>query len=137
VSPVMLQAAERRVYLPQVGFTESFNVSVATALTLQRLLDMQPSYRGHMGEDERAQLRERWYTQLAPTHERRDEFKQFVHKGNRGEIHWTEKDLRPREEGRIPRVTPQQRRKMREAGQREVNMTKERPGNDDEQKQPT
>ncbi|KAG3124631.1 hypothetical protein PC128_g27454, partial [Phytophthora cactorum] len=39
VSPEMLRAAHRRVYLPLFGFSESLNLSVATALVLQRLLD--------------------------------------------------------------------------------------------------
>ncbi|KAG4032511.1 hypothetical protein PC123_g28869, partial [Phytophthora cactorum] len=35
VSPEMLRAAHRRVYLPLFGFSESLNLSVATALVLQ------------------------------------------------------------------------------------------------------
>ncbi|KAG3046508.1 hypothetical protein PI124_g24427 [Phytophthora idaei] len=38
----MLRAAHRRVYLPLFGFSESLNLSVATALVLQRLLDWFP-----------------------------------------------------------------------------------------------
>ena len=42
----MLEAADRRIYLPMFGFTESFNLSVAAALVLQRLLDAVPESRG-------------------------------------------------------------------------------------------
>ena len=137
VSPAMLAAAERRVYLPQFGFTESFNVSVATALVLQRLLDLAPEWRGKMGEEERAELRDRWYRTLAPRVERREDYGQWVERGNRGEIEWKEADLRPKEECRLPRVTPRQRQKMLEKGEREVLLAKGAVGAGDEQKHPT
>ena len=44
----MLEAADRRIYLPMFGFTESFNLSVAAALVLQRLLDAVPESRGRL-----------------------------------------------------------------------------------------
>lgn len=65
VSAELLAAAERRLYLPMHGFTESYNLSVATGLLLQRLFDAEPGLRGSMGEDERSALRARWYRQLA------------------------------------------------------------------------
>ncbi len=40
VSQEMLTAADERIYIPMVGFTESFNLSVATALVLQRVFSM-------------------------------------------------------------------------------------------------
>lgn len=43
VSEEMLHAADRRVYMPMNGFAESFNLSVATALVLLRLLDATPN----------------------------------------------------------------------------------------------
>ncbi|KAG6622548.1 RNA methyltransferase, TrmH superfamily protein [Phytophthora cinnamomi] len=64
VSPEMLLAAHRRVYLPLFGFTESLNLSVATALVLQRLLDWFPEVRGDLDEQEKQSIRERWYPQL-------------------------------------------------------------------------
>ena len=48
VSAAMLRAADRLVFLPMHGFTESLNVSVATALVLQRLLDACPESRGQL-----------------------------------------------------------------------------------------
>ena len=84
VSPAMLAAAERRVFLPQNGFSESFNVSAATALVLQRLLDLCPEAVGEMGEEERRGLRRQWYTALAPTVGMREEYARWVQKGERG-----------------------------------------------------
>jgi hypothetical protein len=42
VSEEMLKEADRRVYLPMYGFTDSFNLSVAMALLVQRLFYMCP-----------------------------------------------------------------------------------------------
>ena len=42
VSEEMLEAADRRVYLPMYGFTDSFNLSVAMALLVQRLFYLCP-----------------------------------------------------------------------------------------------
>lgn len=64
VRPQFFEACERRVYLPMAGFTESFNISVATALCLQRLFDLCPDARGDMSEEERAELRELWVSRL-------------------------------------------------------------------------
>ena len=43
-----LRWADRLIFLPMHGFTESLNVSVATALVLQRLLDACPESRGQL-----------------------------------------------------------------------------------------
>ncbi|EGZ11067.1 hypothetical protein PHYSODRAFT_337829 [Phytophthora sojae] len=64
VSSEMLRAAHRRVYLPLFGFSESLNLSVASALVLQRLLDWFPEVRGDLDEQEKQSIRERWYPQL-------------------------------------------------------------------------
>jgi tRNA G18 (ribose-2'-O)-methylase SpoU len=42
VSPAFLAAADKRVFIPMVGFAESFNLSVATALVVQKLFDICP-----------------------------------------------------------------------------------------------
>lgn len=42
VSQEMLREADKRIFLPMYGFTESFNLSVATALVLSRLFDHCP-----------------------------------------------------------------------------------------------
>lgn len=64
VSPEMLRAAHRRVYMPLFGFSESLNLSVATALVLQRLLNWFPEIRGDLDEQEKQQLRAKWHPQL-------------------------------------------------------------------------
>jgi len=71
VSAELLAAADRRVYLSMRGFTESFNLSVATALMLQRCFDAEPSLVGAMDEVERADLRRAWFRQLAGDDEAR------------------------------------------------------------------
>ena len=63
-SDEMLQAADKRVYLPLRGFADSLNISVATALVLQQLFVLDPSVVGSMPEEERRGLREKWFTQL-------------------------------------------------------------------------
>ena len=74
VSAAMLGAADRLVFLPMHGFTESLNVSVATALVLQRLLDACPESRGQLPPKERDALRRQWYDSLARTEAQRREF---------------------------------------------------------------
>lgn len=71
VSPAMLRACHRKVYLPMHGFTESFNLSVATALLLQRLFDICPSARGEMDEVERRGLRLQWFEHLVRSNPRK------------------------------------------------------------------
>ncbi len=65
VSAEAIAAAERRLYLPLAGFTESFNLSVSAALLLQRLFDACPEMRGDLSEAQRAALRAVWYPKLA------------------------------------------------------------------------
>lgn len=64
VSAEMLNAADKRVYFPIFGFTESLNLSVATALVLQRLFDWFPAIRGDLSEQEKQDIRARWYPQI-------------------------------------------------------------------------
>ena len=120
VSPTFLAASSRLVFLPMCGYTESFNVSVATALTLQRLFDICPAARGAMDDAERREVRRLWYGLLAGRDERRDVFEGWVEAGERGELRWSEEDLRPKEEGRVPRISRAQRRRVKEAGEREI-----------------
>ena len=56
VSPEMLEAADQHVYLPIYGFGSSLNLSVATALIVQRIFDLAPHYHGQMSEEERKAL---------------------------------------------------------------------------------
>lgn len=65
VSPEMCAAASTAVFLPMQGFSESFNVSVAGALAIQRLMDLIPESVGDLRAAEKAQLRKTWYAHLA------------------------------------------------------------------------
>ena len=59
-----MQAAAKRIHLPMFGFTESFNLSVATGLVLQRLFDVCPEAHGSLSDQELRDLREDWYRRL-------------------------------------------------------------------------
>ncbi|MEM8711542.1 MAG: RNA methyltransferase, partial [Planctomycetota bacterium] len=65
VSEKILEVADRRLFLPMRGFTESFNLSVATALMLQRCFDADPTLVGAMSDEERNELRPYWFDRLA------------------------------------------------------------------------
>lgn len=81
VTDEMLQAADRRIYLPMFGFTESFNLSVAAALVLQRLLDAVPESRGRLPAEEMDRLRRSWYSSLARSDAAREEFARLADLG--------------------------------------------------------
>lgn len=67
VSPAMLAAADARVHLPIYGYSESYNLSVATALVLQRVMDAVPECRGDFTPARRDELRQRWFGLLGST----------------------------------------------------------------------
>ncbi|MDP7063047.1 MAG: RNA methyltransferase [Planctomycetota bacterium] len=67
VSEEMLQAADKRIFLPMYGFTESFNLSVATGMLLQRLFDICPEAHGNLTADQRNTIRASWYSKLGGT----------------------------------------------------------------------
>ena len=83
VSQTMLSAADRRIFLPMSGFTESLNISVAAALILQRLLDA-AAYGGTQGglpKEELDALRVAWYGQLARSADQLTTFMQLAAAG--------------------------------------------------------
>ncbi|GMH46540.1 hypothetical protein TrRE_jg4001 [Triparma retinervis] len=61
----MLDAADKRVYLPLSGFADSLNLSVAAAMVIQRLFFMKPSLEGDITDEEKGELRSVWYPCLA------------------------------------------------------------------------
>ncbi len=71
VSEQMLSAADAHVYLPIFGFGSSLNLSVATALIMQRVFDLAPHYRGQMPAAERAAIRMQWFVRLAVSDQQR------------------------------------------------------------------
>jgi len=60
----MLKEADMRVYLPLRGFADSLNLSVATALVVHHLFLLDPTLQGAMSEEERRNLRKKWYAKL-------------------------------------------------------------------------
>jgi len=74
----MLDNCDMRVYLPLTGFADSLNLSVAAALILQRLIDMDPSLMGSMSATERDGLRAKWYPKLARSPAEETEYKQMA-----------------------------------------------------------
>jgi tRNA(Leu) C34 or U34 (ribose-2'-O)-methylase TrmL len=64
-STEILEASDKRVYLPLRGFADSLNLSVATALVVHHLFILDPSLIGAMSEDERIEIRRKWYAKLA------------------------------------------------------------------------
>ena len=81
ISQVMSDAADVRVFLPMWGFTESFNISVATALVLSRILDATAANRGALPAEEMGRLRREWYAGLARTDEQRTAFSALADRG--------------------------------------------------------
>jgi len=97
VSQEMLQEADRRVFLPMFGYTESFNLSVATALVMQRVLDACPEARGDLSLEVTTRLRSEWYGNLARSEDQKEEFRQLA--ASRGVEPF--KDVRRTDEHRI------------------------------------
>ena len=64
-STQILDASDKRVYLPLRGFADSLNLSVATALVVQHLFILDPTLVGAMPKDELITLRRKWYVKLA------------------------------------------------------------------------
>eukprot|EP01125_Pyxidicula_operculata_P000767 TRINITY_DN10699_c0_g1_i1.p1 TRINITY_DN10699_c0_g1~~TRINITY_DN10699_c0_g1_i1.p1 ORF type:complete len:250 (+),score=40.94 TRINITY_DN10699_c0_g1_i1:43-750(+) len=61
VSKEMKEAAQKRVYLPLHGFTESLNLSVAASLVVQEILHRCPNSRGDLSEERKKEIREQWF----------------------------------------------------------------------------
>jgi len=64
-STQILDASDKRVYLPLRGFADSLNLSVATALVVHQLFILDPTLVGAMPKEELIALRRKWYTKLA------------------------------------------------------------------------
>jgi tRNA G18 (ribose-2'-O)-methylase SpoU len=71
-SKEMLAAADKRIYLPMFGFTESLNLSVASALVIQQLFYICPEARGNLSVEEKRALRKEWFFKLAKGSEDRE-----------------------------------------------------------------
>jgi len=64
-STEILDASDKRVYLPLRGFADSLNLSVATALVVHHLFILDPTLVGAMPKEELIELRRTWYSKLA------------------------------------------------------------------------
>lgn len=75
----ILEAADKRVFIPIYGFAESLNLSVAASLVMQTLFTKCPEARGNLLDSEKAELREKWYEILGRGSEHQKElFKSFL-----------------------------------------------------------
>jgi hypothetical protein len=130
VSAEMIAASAKQVFLPMIGFSESFNVSVAGALVCQRLFDLCEEAEGDMTEEERSHVRATWYKNLslATPGSEADYMEHWLPRSARvvAAMHAavaTEGEaaiLRPLEETRMPKVNAKVRRRMEAEGQRSV-----------------
>jgi len=73
-SKEILDAADKRVYLPLHGFAESLNLSVAAALVIQRLLRMCPDARGDLSDNQKAILRKEWHQTIGVDDLKKEEY---------------------------------------------------------------
>ena len=80
VSKEFLDASTKHVFLPMFGFTESFNLSVATALVIHTLFDICPEMRGDMTDTEKAQVREKWFDALGRTQYHKEQYAKWLNK---------------------------------------------------------
>lgn len=103
VTDVFLEAADRRVFLPMYGFTESFNVSVATALVLHTLFTWKPGWRGNLSAEERAGLRDRWYDTLSTNPANTELINRWRPRGHRGEVRPLDDIRRPWKSSFVPK----------------------------------
>lgn len=100
ISEELRAATARQIYLPMHGFTESFNLSVAAALVIQRCFDAEPALVGAMGEAERSDLRSKWFARLAGKSDTKREV--FLRMAGEGVAPLT--STRPSSESRTPRI---------------------------------
>lgn len=61
----ILEASDKRVYLPLRGFADSLNLSVATALVVHQLFVLEPTLIGAISIEEKNDIRKKWFTKLA------------------------------------------------------------------------
>mmetsp|Transcript_25640 Transcript_25640/g.41170 ORF Transcript_25640/g.41170 Transcript_25640/m.41170 type:complete len:178 (-) Transcript_25640:304-837(-) len=78
VSEEMLKAADLRVYLPMHGFADSLNLSVATALVIQKLFIMAPEMVGDFPASTKKRLRKKWYNQVARTAAQKERYQAYI-----------------------------------------------------------
>jgi len=60
--------ASKHVYLPVYGFTPSLSFSIFSALIMQQIFIISPETRGEISEEEKKEIRAKWYSQLTRKH---------------------------------------------------------------------
>mmetsp|Transcript_2190 Transcript_2190/g.3303 ORF Transcript_2190/g.3303 Transcript_2190/m.3303 type:complete len:255 (-) Transcript_2190:84-848(-) len=80
VSQEMLQASNNRVRLSMFGFSDSFNISVATGMVLQTLFLRCPSARGTLSQERINDLRDVWFDRLSKSPAQKDAMKSLSNK---------------------------------------------------------
>jgi len=132
VSPEFCEAASRAIFLPMIGFSESFNVSVAGALLCQRMMDLLPNdARFGLCEGEKNELRKRWYTNLGKSAwSRKDEYLNYwlprAKEVEAAMIEAIQREgeaavLRPVEALRAPLISKKMRKRIEASGKRPIN----------------
>eukprot|EP01063_Lacrimia_lanifica_P009952 TRINITY_DN16773_c0_g1_i1.p1 TRINITY_DN16773_c0_g1~~TRINITY_DN16773_c0_g1_i1.p1 ORF type:complete len:435 (+),score=106.51 TRINITY_DN16773_c0_g1_i1:54-1358(+) len=91
VSEEILAGCDRQVFLPMYGFTESLNLSVATAMILQRLFDLkyrnvETTERGALPAKEKNDIRTKWWDHLAANPTARARFDKFADQFHSAEL---------------------------------------------------
>lgn len=69
ISPHVAQQVDGLLHIPMHGFTESFNVSVAASIFLYELTkqaSQDPAWNMYLTEEEKHELRLKWYRQIVP-----------------------------------------------------------------------
>ncbi len=72
------------MYLPLHGFADSLNLSVATAMVLQRLFMLDPSLVGSVAPSEMRELRQRFYPKMGRSDAQREAFRVCAEDVNAG-----------------------------------------------------
>jgi len=78
ISQEFVDAADKRVFIPMYGMSDSFNLSVAAALMMQQIIFMCPSVIGTLSDLEKHEIRKRWYPQMARTEDELEEYTKLV-----------------------------------------------------------
>eukprot|EP01084_Bolivina_argentea_P012263 22981_1 len=81
-SKEFLDISDKKIFLSQFGFCESFNVSVSCSIMLNNIFLMYPRMRGDMNENARNKLRYEWYYQLISDNEIQKQLDEYLEQEN-------------------------------------------------------
>lgn len=114
-SEEMLNAADKRLYLPIHGWADSFNLATSAALIIQKLFFYCPEMIGDMNPRKRHELRKKWYKKLAKTAKQKAVYNEWLQPGRKPPPPFF--DMRRPDVHRIPWIMPKivKRTKVAEA----------------------